>query len=67
MVKKGDYVRTPRFLMVRIEDVYDDERTMRKNGYTEPTHYWADDCVICGKSIGQNRMLFAACNKRKDW
>lgn len=67
MVKKGDYIRTPRFLMVRIEDVYEDERTMRKNGYTEPTHYWADDCVICGKSIGGNRMLFAACNKRRDW
>ena len=41
-MKKGDYVDTPRFLKVRIEEVYNSEAEARKAGFTETTHYWND-------------------------
>ena len=37
-MKKGDWVDTPRFLRVQIEDVLTPEQA-REQGYTEPTHY----------------------------
>lgn len=36
-IKVGDYVRTPRFLEVRINEVFESEKEMRQAGYTEPT------------------------------
>lgn len=62
-IKVGDYVRTPRFLNVRIENVFSSEEDMRKAGYTEPTHFVDPDYVVRGKSIGINRMVFAAAKK----
>ena len=61
-VKVGDYIRTPRFLNVRIEEVFPNERACREAGYTEPTHY-KGDVVVLGKSIGWNRMVFAAAER----
>lgn len=59
-MKKGDYIQTPRFLRVRIEEVFACPEELSEAGYNEPTHYKGDDHVICGKSIGENRMVFAA-------
>ena len=57
-MKKGDWVNTPRFLKVQIEDVLTPEQA-REQGYTEPTHY-RGEYDIRGKHIGTNRMIFAA-------
>lgn len=62
-MKKGDYVKTPRFLTVKIEDVFDNVFQAYEAGYTEPTHYtWKnkDGYDVLGKMIGTNRMNFAA-------
>lgn len=62
-IKKGDYVRTPRFCTVQIETVFQNEEAAREQGYTEPTHYDDGAFGILGKSIGENRMVFAAFGK----
>lgn len=62
-MKKGDYVMTPRFCTVKIEDVYENKDVCRMNGYTEPTHYRNEVYGILGKSVGVNRMVFAAYKK----
>jgi len=64
-IHAGDYVDTPRFCQVQIEWVYRDEAEMRRDGYTEPTDYRDSEYVVCGKSIGLNRMAFAAALKSK--
>ena len=61
-MNKGDYIYTPRFCNVRIEEVFENRDKARENGYTEPTHYKGDYDVF-GKSIGVNRMVFAAVKK----
>jgi hypothetical protein len=64
-MKKGDWVETPRFLKVKIQDVLAPDEA-REKGYTEPTHYWDDsEYDIFGKTTGHNRMQFAAVKKRK--
>ncbi len=65
-IKVGDYVRTPRFLEVRINEVFGSENEMRQAGYTEPTHYMNYEWSIRGKSIGINRMIFAACRREPE-
>lgn len=59
-MKKGDYVKTPRFCTVKIEHVFRKPETARANGYVEPTHYSNPDYDIQGKHVGVNRMVFAA-------
>lgn len=61
-MNKGDYIYTPRFCNVRIEEVFENRDEARENRYTEPTHYKGDYDVL-GKSIGINRMVFAAVKK----
>lgn len=61
-MNKGDYIYTPRFCNVRIEEVFENRDEAMENGYTEPTHYRGDYDVL-GKSIGVNRMVFAAVKK----
>lgn len=61
-MKKGDYVYTPRFCTVRINEVYDTREEAAKNGYTEPTHY-NGDYEILGKSLDMYHMKFAAIKK----
>lgn len=58
-MKTGDYVRTPRFLTVKISTMFCSENDAREHGFTEPTHY--DNAVydIFGKSCGENCMIFA--------
>ena len=63
-ISKGDTIHTPRFLDVKIHKVFDSIFEMYAEGYTEPTHYINDTYVICGKSLGNNRMIFAAALKR---
>lgn len=62
-MKKGDYVRTPRFCTVKIERVFGNHEAARADGYIEPTHYENPDYDIWGKHIGVNRMIFAAIKK----
>lgn len=61
----GDYVDTPRFCHVQLERVYRDEAEMRRDGYTELTDYRNSEYVVCGKSVGLNRMTFAAALKSR--
>lgn len=56
----GMSLRTPRFMTVTIDAVFTTAELMRQAGYTEPTHNKDRDFVIQGKSIGNNRMVFAA-------
>ena len=63
-MNKGDYIYTPRFCNVRIEEVFENRDEVRENGYTEQTHYRGDYDVL-GKSIGVNRMVFAAVKKQE--
>lgn len=63
-MKKGDSIRTPRFLTVTIKEVYENREDATRDGFTEPTHYTKDSQYdILGKSIGMNRMVFAAVRK----
>lgn len=61
-MKIGDTIYTPRFCTVRIEEVFETKDEAKTNGYTEPTYYKGDYDVL-GKSIGVNRMAFAAVKK----
>lgn len=62
-MKKGEHVRTPQFLTVKIEKVFRCEANARKNGFTEPTHYKNDKYGIIGKSLGLYHMEFAVYKK----
>lgn len=64
-MKKGDYIMTPRFCTVQISEVYTNNYDARKDGYTEPTHYMNEEWDVRGKSIGINRMQFAAIRKEE--
>ena len=63
-MKKEDYVDTPRFLKVKIEEVYSSEAETRKAGFTETTHYWNDpEFGVYGKSLDMYHMEFAGFRK----
>ena len=63
-MKKGDYVYTPRFLRVKIEDVFENELEARLAGYTESTHYWNDPIYgVYGKTVDMYHMKFAGFKK----
>lgn len=53
------YVRTPRFLNVRLNAIFADKEEAMLAGYTEPTYY-KGDFEVRGKHIGHNCMVFAA-------
>lgn len=59
----NDYIRTPRFCTVKINAVFVDKNEMRAAGYTEPTHYIDAQYEVCGKSVGDNKMVFTAALK----
>lgn len=63
-IKINDVIRTPRFLSVRISEVFNNGYQAAGQEYTEPTHYESDDWEIKGKVIGINRMVFAAYKKQ---
>ncbi len=63
-MEKGDYVNTPRFRRVRIEEVYDCESDARNAGFTETTHYWNDpEYGVYGKVLDMYHMVFAGFKK----
>ena len=63
-MKKGDYIRTPRFCHVKIEEVFECEREAKKEGYTEPTYYCDNPKFgVYGKSLDMYHMKFAAFKK----
>jgi hypothetical protein len=61
-MKAGDYISTPRFCTVKIEEVFNSKKAAMASGYTEPTHYEGEYDIL-GKSTGINRMIFAAAQK----
>ena len=63
ILEKGDYVQTPRFLRVKLQEVFPSENELREAGYTEPTHFMNDRYTVCGRSTGYNHMVFAAAFK----
>ena len=60
LLKPGDVVRTPRFLNVQIEEIFDSADIARAAGYTEPTHFVDETYEILGKSLDMYHMVFAA-------
>lgn len=62
-MKKGERVMTPRFLTVKIEEIYETEKELKEAGYTEPTHLQDDNYVVRGKSLDLYHMQFAAAKK----
>lgn len=63
ILEAGDTVRTPRFMTVTLKEVFDSVTAMEEAGYTEPTHLINEMYAVKGKSIGENRMVFAAGKK----
>lgn len=59
-MKIGDYVETPRFLMVKISEVYESPLAAWEDGYRESAHYNEGLYGVFGKSVGENKMVFAA-------
>ena len=64
-MQAGKNVYTPRFCTVTIKEVFDNVRTAREAGYTEPTHYHKDGWTVLGRviscpSAGWCEMVFAA-------
>lgn len=62
-MKKGDYIYTPRFCRVQIEEVFESKQEAYKAGFTEPTYYRDSDYGILGKSLDLHHMIFAAYRK----
>ncbi len=62
-MKKGDYIRTPRFCTVQIAKTCRSLASARKQGFVEPTHYKDTMYEVYGKNIGTNRMIFAGVKK----
>lgn len=63
-MKIGDCVQTPRFLKVKISEIFENRNEACNAGFKEPTHYnFENDGNVLGKSIGENRMIFAYVNK----
>ena len=60
---KGEYVNTPRFCQVYIQEVFDTESDARRAGYTEPTHYENNFYGVLGKSMDMYHMKFAGYKK----
>ena len=63
---KGAFVHTPRVLSVMVSEVFPAREDARAAGFTEPTHYESDYFDILGKSLGLNRMVFAAAMKKQN-
>ena len=61
----GDFVFTPRFCRVQIKEIFESRDIARENGYVESTHYRKEGYEILGKSVGVNRMVFAAVKYNK--
>lgn len=62
-MKKGDWVNTPRFLNVEIDEVFESQEGAFKAGYKEPTYYQSDEYDVLGKSLDIYHMVFAAVKK----
>lgn len=63
-MKVGDWINTPRFCKVKIEQVFEDRRKAAEAGFTEPTYYRSDpEWDVLGKSIDMYHMTFAAVRK----
>ena len=58
----GIKVNTPRFLTVTIKAVFINHEIASLCGFTENTHY-VGSYDIMGKTIGENRMIFAVVYK----
>ena len=62
-ILKDSWVDTPRFMKVKIVDVYESRKDAYADGYTEPTHYNNPEYGILGKNTSVNHMIFAAYKK----
>lgn len=62
-LKKGDIVYSPRFCHLELYEVFENRAAAQKAGYSEPTGYSDSEYGILGKSIGLNKMIFAAYRK----
>lgn len=62
-MKTNDRIRTPRFGIVQIREMFATEKELRAAGYTETTHYQDAEYVVLGKSLDMYHMLFAAARK----
>lgn len=66
-MKKGDWVDTPRFLKVEIEEVFENISQACNAGFKEPTHYQSEEYEVLGKSLDMYHMVFAAVKKQRNY
>lgn len=59
-MRAGEHVRTPRFCMVTIQEVFPTEKEMEEAGYTEPTYIKNEQYEVRAKSLDAHHMKFAA-------
>lgn len=60
----GEWINTPRFCNVRIDEIFESREKAFSEKFTEPTHYHKDpEYDVFGKSIQKDRMIFAAVKK----
>ena len=62
-IKVGDWIDTPRFLKIQIDEVFESSEEAYKAGYHEPTHTRIPGWDIEGKNTGEYSMTFAAVRK----
>lgn len=60
LINPGDTIRTPRFLNVKIKEVFGSSAEASAAGYTEPTHFVDPHYEVLGKSLDLHHMVFAA-------
>jgi hypothetical protein len=60
---KGAVVQTPRFLSVMLSEVFPSREAAFAAGFAEPTHFESGCYDVLGKTLGNNRMIFAAAMK----
>ncbi len=62
-IKAGDSIETSKFLRLYINEIFENEKEMRKAGYTEMIYYINDKWKAGGKQLDEYNMEFAACRK----
>lgn len=62
-MKVNDYIMTPRFCTVKINEIFETKRDAIEAGFEEPTFYNNSEYGILGKSIDIHHMIFAGYKK----
>ena len=62
-MKINDWVVTPRFCLVKINEMFDSREAASAAGYTEPTYYKSERYGVAGKTLDMYHMVFCGYQK----